>query len=105
MNKESIERITSELEESLYELHRVLYREFSQDWKSFTININDKIYEIDALATKETKNEVIKYLIIDVVNFLLENSEIFTDADDIRDPYNVIHSILNGARTEDNQKE
>jgi uncharacterized protein YrzB (UPF0473 family) len=89
----------SELISCTNEIYSQLEEELRQDWKTFSITIDDIVYDINSYD-HETRNTVIKLLLKDAFSAYLESM----DNDKIK-PFEVIYRILNGARKEDHQIE
>lgn len=90
----------------LYEIiamQALLEQELSQDWKTYTITINDQTYELNPECEPEIRSLVIKTLLTDAISSYI-NGICFTEH--ISDPsFKVITQILEGSRKEDHQFE
>ena len=89
------------LQERIDELYRLMNKEFSQDWKSYSITIDNKEFEINHESDPALKAIVIKALLKDAVCSYIDN--LFQDS--CKNDFAIITRILNGARKEDHQFE
>lgn len=88
------------IEEGIDKLYELLDKELSQDWKSYTITINDVTHEINSQCDPAIRDRVIKQLLKDAINAHIDYLD--TDMDTA---FNVIERIFSGERKEDHQFE
>jgi hypothetical protein len=88
------------IEEGIDKLYAFVEEQLTQDWKAFTITIDEQVYEINAETTPETKATVIKLLLKDALNAYIDH--LGTDNDTAFDRIEV---LSHGARKEDHQFE
>lgn len=88
---------------SLHLLHYKLNKELSQDWKSYTITINDQTHELNPECEPEMRNIVIKQLLKDAACSYIDGMN--NDSENGTPVFTVINRILSGARKEDHQFE
>jgi len=100
MNKEfSIAH--EDISSAIYSVYKLLDQELSQDWKSYTITINDVTHELNYECDPAVRDMVIKQLLKDALCAHIDN----IDQDHYIAPFDIISRILNGARKEDHQFE
>jgi hypothetical protein len=96
-----ISKIVRPICEGIEKLYELMDKELSQDWKTYTITINDVIYELDAECDPALRKIVIKQLLKDAINAYIDS---FNDGNNAS-AFNVVEKILNGSRKEDHQFE
>ena len=89
------------IQERIDELYRLINKELSQDWKSYTVTINEEELELNSECEPALRRMVIKELLKDACCAYIDN--IFEDS--YTSSFSVINKILNGARKEDHQFE
>jgi hypothetical protein len=100
VNMEEISKIIH----GINDLYDLLYKELSQDWKSFTITVDNKVFEINSTTDAVLRSTLIKLLLKDAVSILIE--DLHSDEDKpYRSAFSSINRILSGARKEDHQFE
>ena len=91
-----------DLSKSLNQLYEALNKELSQDWKNYTITINDETFDLSSESEPEVRSVVIKQLLKDALVVLIDHKG---EEDYEGNPFEVIIRILSGARKEDHQFE
>lgn len=91
-----------ELLTNINRLHKLLVKELSQDWKTYTITIGEETHDINSQCDPTVRSMVIKQLLQDACSGYIDNKykEGYVGND-----FSVITRILNGARKEDHQFE
>ena len=102
MERQELLNILSPLNQSLADIYKALNIELSQDWKTYTITINDETFELSPECEPAVREMVIKQLLKDAVIVEIDRKG---DAGYQGDPFGVIIKILSGARKEDHQFE
>jgi hypothetical protein len=103
METKELRNILGTLQGSLYKLYVSLEQELSQDWKTYTVTINDVTHEINPECEPAVRTVVIKQLLKDALCAQVDHEA--NVGDFTGDPFAVINRILSGARKEDHQFE
>jgi hypothetical protein len=85
---------------SIWLFYYLLDKELSQNWKSYTITINDITHELSHESEPEIRDVVIKQILKDAVCAYIDSMQECKG-----EPWSVITKILSGARKEDHQFE
>jgi hypothetical protein len=84
-------------------LYKMIYKDMSQDWKTYTVTINDVTHKLNQECDPVIKSMVIKQLLKDAINTYIDrkNDEEYKD----HNAFNVIERMIYSVRKEDHRFE
>jgi hypothetical protein len=90
---------------AIFDLYMALNQELSQDWKTYTVTINDVTHELNPECEPVIRRMVVKELLKDALIAHIDSIDEDNDHTSAFNAFNVIKRILSGARKEDHQFE